>query len=157
MIRLRTLPVFDAARFWSKVDRRGPDECWPWLGHLDDGGYGRVGRGHFVASRVAWELHNEAQVPEGQRVLHSCDNPPCMNPAHLWAGTQKDNVQDAISKGRAPHLVMQPTCKRGHARTEATTYVTPNGKRQCRTCNRMAHARYNSKRNRTSEGATIHG
>ena len=89
-------------RFWVKVDRRGDDECWPWLKSQVNGGYGqfRVAGGESPkrASRVAWQLtHGD---PGALSVLHSCDNPPCCNPAHLFLGTTADNNADKIQKGR---------------------------------------------------------
>lgn len=93
------------ARFWVKVAIGGPDTCWPWLAYrgkskrgLDYGKIGIDGRIHF-AHRIAWELTN-GPIPDGLRVLHRCDNPPCCNPAHLFLGTQGDNVQDMWDKQR---------------------------------------------------------
>lgn len=91
-------------RFWSKVNRRGPDDCWLWLASLCQG-YGQIAgtvdgkRRPVSAHRVAWELTHGA-IPEGLSVLHRCDNPPCVNPAHLFIGTQPDNLSDARRKGR---------------------------------------------------------
>lgn len=88
--------------FWNKVDKRGADECWPWKGGVDLDGYGqscykyRNQRAH----RLAWEVVNGRPVPSGLNVCHSCDNPPCCNPGHLWLGTQADNMQDAVQKRR---------------------------------------------------------
>ena len=95
-------------RFWSKVDRSGgPDACWPWTtaGRVIDGEYGKFRlRG---AHRVSWELAN-GPIPDGLCVLHRCDNPPCVRPDHLWIGTKKDNIRDAMSKGRnVPPPVMR--------------------------------------------------
>jgi len=75
-------------------------DCQNWTGALRDG-YGVVWhKGHLVsAHRLAWELHNH-EIPKGVQVLHKCDNRKCINPAHLCIGSQKDNTQDAISKGR---------------------------------------------------------
>lgn len=88
-------------RFWAKVDRRGPDDCWPWTGSRKPMGYG-----HFVmlkkdynAHRLSYELAN-GPIPAGQHVLHRCDNPPCVNPAHLFLGTHTDNMHDMDAKGR---------------------------------------------------------
>ena len=87
-------------RFWSKVDRRGPDECWPWEATRNQDGYGRFWLGELKsAHRVAWEIAN-GPIPKGRCVLHRCDNPQCVNPAHLWLGTHADNMADRDAKGR---------------------------------------------------------
>lgn len=93
-----------ADRFWGKVAKRGPNECWPWQAYSQRGGYGRIavkdGRAQPIqyAHRIAWELtHGD---PGAAFVLHSCDNPSCCNPAHLFLGTQADNMRDRDVKGR---------------------------------------------------------
>jgi hypothetical protein len=83
-------------RFWSKVDIAGDDECWFWTGCTHDS-YGVFSR--IKTHRIAWTLSN-GPIPTGMLVCHSCDNPPCCNPKHLWSGTQEDNEADKISKGR---------------------------------------------------------
>ena len=93
------------ARFWGQVDRRGPDECWEWRGRRKHGktyGFFRVGgrQGRtLIASRVSWML-THGPIPNGMCILHRCDNPPCCNPAHLFLGTQLDNIRDRDRKGR---------------------------------------------------------
>jgi len=94
-------------RFWPKVDKRGPDECWEWKASKGSRGYG-----HFRtyptadrAHRVAWELTHHDPIPDGMCVCHVCDNPGCVNPAHLFVGTQGDNVRDSWAKGRGKHQV----------------------------------------------------
>lgn len=88
-------------RLWSEVERKRPNECWPWIGATDKDGYGRfrwqykMYRSHAVAFRVAFP--DEEITP---CVLHTCDNPPCCNPNHLFGGTQGVNVYDRHSKGR---------------------------------------------------------
>jgi hypothetical protein len=89
----------DADRFWSKVDRRGDGECWPWLGARLKSGYGSVGHRRARAHRVAWQM-SFGDIPSGQCVLHACDSPPCVNPAHLWLGTHAENMADMRAKGR---------------------------------------------------------
>ncbi len=91
-------------RFWSKVDKNG--DCWIWTASRSKKGYGRIGLGSrkegvALAHRVAYEL-SIGPIPEGLDVLHSCDNPPCCNPGHLFLGTQQDNMADKIAKGRQP-------------------------------------------------------
>lgn len=94
-------------RFWSKVAIGGPDDCWLWTACKNKDGYGSFGWGGkgstVLAHRFAWMLERDlihAGVPDGMYVLHSCDTPSCVNPAHLWLGTQKDNVADCTKKGR---------------------------------------------------------
>lgn len=92
------------ARFWAKVDKTG--DCLIWIGETNRLGYGRFvlwhdgGRTRILAHRLSLKLHG---IPLGddQVVMHACDNPPCVNPEHLSAGTQGDNVRDAVTKGRA--------------------------------------------------------
>lgn len=89
----------------DKVDRRGPDECWPWTGGLSQSGYGVVhvcgkARGaHRVAYEVAYG-HPTGSIPRNLVVMHTCDNPRCCNPKHLVLGTQLDNIKDRVAKGR---------------------------------------------------------
>jgi len=89
-------------RFWSKVAVAGADECWEWRASRDANGYGLFclsGGGRVRAHRFSWEMAN-CEIPEGLIILHRCDNPPCVNPAHLRLGTQADNVADMVAKGR---------------------------------------------------------
>lgn len=88
-------------KFWKRVSKGKPDDCWPWLG-----GYrGKYGcfyhKGErFVAPRMALELSERKKIPAKLKVLHSCDNPCCCNPNHLSADTQKQNITDAFKRGR---------------------------------------------------------
>lgn len=91
-------------RFWEKAAVAGPDECWLWLGSRNQHGYGRLnfgGRGMQLAHRVAYELAT-GQRPRRTLILHSCDNPPCVNPGHLREGTVRENSADMVARGRSP-------------------------------------------------------
>lgn len=89
-------------RFWAKVNVQSPEECWEWQASKSPQGYGHFGAGDGVtkAHRYSYILHN-GPIPEGMHVCHRCDNPPCVNPAHLWLGTANDNNADKVAKGRA--------------------------------------------------------
>lgn len=92
-----------AVRFWAKVKKTST--CWLWTGAVNRQGYGVArfvlnGRAPNKAHRVSWMLHHGPLLLPEIFVLHRCDVPPCVNPAHLYLGTSKDNTQDAISRGR---------------------------------------------------------
>ena len=91
-------------RFVALADIRPGNVCWPWNGKRNKRGYGYFGvggqgAGTKLAHRISWLLWR-GRIPKGLWVLHRCDNPPCVNPNHLFLGTAKDNSDDCIAKGR---------------------------------------------------------
>jgi hypothetical protein len=87
-------------RFWRLVNRRGENDCWPWLGFVEVHGYGQFMR-NIKAHRFAWSYAYGQPVPEGKAICHTCDNPPCVNPAHLYSGSMKENSEDMVSRDRS--------------------------------------------------------
>jgi hypothetical protein len=141
-----------ADRFWEKVDKLAghrvasmASDCWLWTASLTTVGYGKFaigkdGRRAILqdAHRVAWTLTN-GEIPDGQWVLHRCDNRRCVRPDHLFLGTATDNNVDMASKGR--HWLAQKThCENGHP---FDVERTVNGRRirRCSICERAANRR----------------
>jgi hypothetical protein len=139
--------------FWDRVDRRSDAECWPWLGSSDRDGYGlvtvRKPKRRRGAHRVALALSLGVDVDElrGCVVRHSCDNPPCCNPAHLSSGTQADNMSDAWDKGRGRGFQFRTHCSNGHAIQPGNLYIDRRtGKRRCAECHRARQRAYHAAR-----------
>lgn len=144
-MRAQSIP----ATFWSRVTRGAADECWPWAAGRDPHGYGLMwwhGR-TLRAHRLAWALANDQAVPPPEvLVCHRGDNPSCVNPAHLWLGSNLDNTRDRTAKGRGSNGNERKThCTEGHEYTPENTY-SYRGWRQCRACNRAAVAAYKSRK-----------
>ena len=106
-------------RFWSRVNKT--PTCWLWTGEITNKGYGRITLDHhhkvrrYEAHRLAWEWLR-GPIPPGMNVCHNCpggDNPACVNPDHLFLGTQSDNIQDCLAKGRHVSQVKLETYARG--------------------------------------------
>lgn len=136
------------ARFWSKVDIRTPDECWLWCERLDpETGYApfRLPDRWALAHRLALTFALGRPIADGLQANHTCDVKACMNPSHLYEGTQKQNVADQIRRGRHPEK-NRTHCARGHEYAGENLYITPQGKRHCRTCGRENARIYKKKR-----------
>lgn len=90
---------------FAEKTREAANGCVEWVGHRDPKGYGRAssGFGEVLAHRISYIMHN-GPIPEGLHVLHRCDNPSCCNPRHLFLGTNLDNVNDRLRKGRSVKL-----------------------------------------------------
>lgn len=141
-------------RFWAKVDRRGPDECWEWLAYADPvTGYGqfwdgtRLVKAHRfaaqatdVAGDVDHTCHNTSTCGGGPR----CPHRKCVNPAHLEVISHAENVR----RGRAgAREAARKRCPRGHSYADpANTYINPQGSRKCRACRRVHQAAYYTRR-----------
>lgn len=106
-------PIED--RFWSRVNKGEPNECWEWTGPPNEDGYGIIflsgaRRRKVGAHRMSYQLHY-GEVAPGLVVRHTCDNPPCVNPQHLLLGTDLDNRRDAVDRNRVCHGSIHPKAK----------------------------------------------
>lgn len=124
-------------RFWHHV--AVTDACWTWTASVNEHGYGifnlRTNEGALLAHRFVWEI-TYGLIPSGRSVCHSCDNPPCIRPDHLFLGSHEDNMRDMATKrrGRGQRATH---CKWGHEYTEDNTgWRHGTMRRYCRTCAR---------------------
>ena len=140
--------IWAGENFWPNVFVGEPESCWEWNATLMGNGYGSVrikkGGSPIGAHRVSWALYHGRWPSSGLVIMHSCDNPKCVNPLHLSEGTQSENIQDCVIKGR--HKPFRPSskrkthCKHGHEYTrENTEFVKDRGYkiRRCKTCKRQ--------------------
>lgn len=129
--------------FWNQVDIRGDNDCWEWQGRRTPWGYGYNGR--YAHRRSYLWTYGSIDLP---CICHSCDNPPCVNPAHLFEGTYSDNTQDSIAKGRwGIHKwlgVKRSHCKWGHELNPENR--NPSG--HCRECVRRRSREYKERQRR---------
>lgn len=122
-------------RFWEKVDRRGPDECWPWTASLDGKGYGQIGYAGRIrkAHQISWELQVGPLTP-GLVIDHLCFNKACMNTTHMEEVQQGDNARRGRAR-RTPQR-LKTHCVHGHKYTVENTRLLAGGRRACRECER---------------------
>ena len=132
------------ARIFQHAAKDDETGCWIWSRGTGARGYGRLTwhgkarRAHRLVAHLLLGLDIDDPLAI---VRHHCDNPSCVNPAHLAIGTLKDNAQDAVRRGR--HSSGRKThCNHGHPFDEANTYVDKRGRRNCRTCGRAHRAKY---------------
>lgn len=143
-------------RFFARLIKGAPDACWGWRGRAKACGYPVLscnGKNRRV-SQVSWEIHHGMPFPEGKMACHTCDNPACVNPNHIWPGTMRDNMRDCMAKGRfrvnysgSPKKNLTH-CLRGHEYTPENTIIKKSGRTACRAC-RVIHNR-NYKRARAA-------
>jgi hypothetical protein len=145
--------------FMEKVSPEPMSGCWLWTGSSNGNGYGvmRINNKQQGAHRVAFELF-VGPIPPGLMICHKCDNPPCVNPHHLFAGTALDNNRDMFAKGRARTNTLinlaKTHCPKGHPYSGENLYLKKDGHRECNKCARLrSRASYHRKKARNFDGS----
>jgi hypothetical protein len=137
-------------RFFQKVNKT--NSCWLWTGALSSRGYGSFGvNGKTTAAhRYSYQMHI-GEIPKGLVICHTCDTPSCVNPDHLWAGTQSENMKDMFNKNRhGASNRKKDSCKKGHSfeEFEPLVYIKRQGRqigreyRICKECKRINDSNY---------------
>lgn len=147
-------PSRPARDFWQFVDKNQPNGCWLWTGTTNMRGYGTWSQPGFrgLAHRWSYKLAH-GDLPDGLFICHHCDCPPCVNPSHLYAGTHRQNMTDAVNRGRTANANTYKThCKEGHELAGDNLIVRedPRGRtsRSCRTCTRARTREFLRRRGR---------
>lgn len=126
-------------RFWEKVDKRGPNDCWLWTATKTSFGYGSFRMGSLtdgtrrkeMAHRIAYTLATGEQIPKGKVVMHFCDNPTCVNPAHLSIGTYSENGKAAYDRNRRVSTIKPgEDSPRAKLTVEQVEYIRAVGKQR---------------------------
>jgi hypothetical protein len=166
MARKAAIPLQVRFSRWASPEPNSG--CWLWEGACDKHGYGqlRFGQGGpgslRYATHIALELAGRP-VPPGRFACHTCDNPPCVNPDHLFIGSQKENMADCIAKGRAskPPTALKGQgrltthCRAGHDLATRGVHVDRNGVQSCKVCRHLAKVAFRARRK--AAGLTVRG
>lgn len=137
-------------RFIAKVDTSGsPDACHLWTASKTVHGYGYFNASadeRTYAHRWILGYLRGKRLERYEYALHKCDVPSCVNPAHLYIGNQTQNMRDCVERGRFRNPIADANrrrthCRRGHEFTPANTYVTKDGRRQCRACDKARRSK----------------